>query len=375
MHISSAFDGGNIEVISLENPGDIHLRIRPDAGDEFFQWFYFRLAGARDRNCQLHLNNAGNASYPAGFRDYQAVASYDRQHWFRVPCDFDGQRLRICHRPTQDLIYFAYFAPYSLERHHDLMARCLAHNHCHHEVLGQTLDGQDLDLLLIGEPDPRKHQCWIIGRQHPGETMASWWMEGLLERLLDPQDPVAATLLQRAVFYVVPNMNPDGSRRGHLRTNAIGTNLNREWLEPSLEHSPEVYRVRDRMHHSGVDFCLDVHGDEALPYNFIAGFEGIASATEAQLGLLAEYRQRLAALNPDFQNEYGYPRAQPGQGNRTTCTNYVAEHFGCLAMTLEQPFKDTANRPQPGEGWSPRRCQLLARSCVDALYGMVGHLR
>lgn len=35
-------------------------------------------------------------------------------------------------------------------------------------------------------------------------------------------------------------MNPDGSWRGHLRTNAAGANLNREWAKPSLETSPEV---------------------------------------------------------------------------------------------------------------------------------------
>ena len=35
-------------------------------------------------------------------------------------------------------------------------------------------------------------------------------------------------------------MNPDGSYRGHLRTNACGANLNREWKTPTLEKSPEV---------------------------------------------------------------------------------------------------------------------------------------
>ena len=45
----------------------------------------------------------------------------------------------------------------------------------------------------------------------------------------------------------VPNMNPDGSWRGHLRTNASGANLNREWLEPSAERSPEVLAVRNFM--------------------------------------------------------------------------------------------------------------------------------
>ena len=38
----------------------------------------------------------------------------------------------------------------------------------------------------------------------------------------------------------VPNMNPDGSYRGHLRTNAKGANLNREWKNPTPEYSPEA---------------------------------------------------------------------------------------------------------------------------------------
>ena len=39
----------------------------------------------------------------------------------------------------------------------------------------------------------------------------------------------------------MPNVNPDGSIRGHLRTNATGANLNREWQDPTLERSPEVH--------------------------------------------------------------------------------------------------------------------------------------
>lgn len=375
MNISSAFDGGNIQVVDISDPGDIHLRIRPDVGEAFFQWFYFRLSGARDQDCRLIIDNAGEASYPRGFEGYQAVASHDRQHWFRVGTDFDGRALTIRHRPPRDSVYYAYFAPYSMERHHDLMARCLESSRCHLTVPGQTLDGQDLDLLRIGEPGKGKRQCWVIARQHPGETMASWWMEGFLARLLDPLDPVAASLLERAVFHVVPNMNPDGSRRGHLRTNAVGTNLNREWQNPSLERSPEVALIREQMYQTGVDFCLDVHGDEALPYNFIAGFEGIPSLNETQLSLLTEFRTRLAALCPDFQTVHGYPRAQPGKANLSTCTNYLAEHFGCLAMTLEQPFKDAANHPMPGQGWSPGRCGKLAHACLDALHPLLEKLR
>ena len=107
--------------------------------------------------------------------------------------------------------------------------------------------------------------------------MAEWWMEGALEKLTDPDDPVARVLRRECTFHVVPNMNPDGSRRGHLRTNAVGVNLNREWHAPTAEKSPEVLCVRNAMDETGVDFAMDVHGDEAIPANFLAGFEGIPS--------------------------------------------------------------------------------------------------
>ena len=95
--------------------------------------------------------------------------------------------------------------------------------------------------------------------------MAEWFVEGLLARLLDPQDATAPALLDQATFYIVPNMNPDGSALGNLRTNAAGANLSREWLAPTLEKSPEVYYVREKMRASGVDLVRDSHGDEAIP--------------------------------------------------------------------------------------------------------------
>ena len=71
-----------------------------------------------------------------------------------------------------------------------------------------------------------------VAQINPGETMAEWWMEGALEKLTDSDDPIARVLRDECTFHVVPNMNPDGSRRGHLRTNAAGVNLNREWHAP-----------------------------------------------------------------------------------------------------------------------------------------------
>jgi murein tripeptide amidase MpaA len=367
--ISQNFDAGNIEVIACDDPSSIRLQIRNDAHSDFYQWFYFRLSGVRGTRCHLEILNAAGAAYPPGFSDYRVTYSYDRQNWRRHPTTLRDGILHIDFTPDQDAVYFAYFAPYSMERHHDLIARSLLSPRCHHTLLGQTLDGQDLDLLKITLPGDGKarKQCWIIARQHPGETMAEWWMEGCLEALLGPERTQSASLLELCDLYLVPNMNPDGSRRGHLRTNAAGRNLNREWADPSLAASPEVYLVKQAMQATGVDFLLDVHGDESLPYCFIAGTEGLIDWSEADQASLDFYRNTLAALNPDFQTEHGYPPKPRGEANLTMSTGQIASIYHCLAMTLEMPFKDTTATPDPQFGWSPLRCKALAHSCLEAL--------
>ena len=368
MIISSQFDAGNIECIDQSDASNIKLRIRADHLSEFYQWFYFRAANVGDIACRYVIENAAGAAYVGGWKDYRAVASYDREFWFRVDTSFDGKQLVIEHTSEQDQVYFAYFAPYSMERHADLIAFAQGSEKCQVETLGHTLDGQAIDCLRFGDPDKAVKTLWMVARQHPGETMAEWWMEGLINRLVDDSDPVVRSVLQKSVIYLVPNMNPDGSRRGHLRTNAAGINLNREWHQSSLEKSPEVYHVLEKMKSTGLDFGLDVHGDEALPYNFLAGTEGIPGWSKSRQKKLDLYKQTLASINPDFQTEHGYPANSAGNANMSYCSNALAEHFNAPVMTLEMPYKDALDTPDNEQGWSPERCMKLASSCLDALY-------
>lgn len=371
LRVTSAFDGGNAEVLEASSPSSIRLAIRKDAGDLFMQWFSFRVSGCRDADLVIRIENAGEASHAGGFEGYRAVASPTRRAWLRVPTEYAAGVLTLRHRPREDVCYFAYFVPYPAERHADLIARCAADERVRLEVLGTTLDGRDLDCLRVGHGPL---QIFCVGRQHPGETMAEHWMEGFLERLLD-QDAAVRDRLEAATFHVVPNMNPDGSARGHHRTNAAGADLNREWLEPSMERSPEVFLVRERMNAVGVDLCLDVHGDEQLPYSFVVGPDGVPSLDTQQRELLARFRRDLAARSPDFQTERGYPPSKPGKADLRLCANYVAETFGCLAMTLEMPFKDSLNNPNRETGWSPARSAEMGRACLDVILGVAEHLR
>ncbi|MBW8753349.1 MAG: hypothetical protein JF595_04250, partial [Sphingomonadales bacterium] len=320
------------------------------------------------RELELRLTGLAAAAYPMGWPGYRACVSEDRQYWGRTETIWDekadGGTLTIRYRPENDICWFAYFAPYSMERHHDLVAAAAASDGVDYRCLGHSLDGQPIDCLEMGEG---AYQVWLYARQHPGESMAEWWMEGALEALTDPADPVGRVLRRRCRLHVVPNANPDGSRRGHLRTNAIGVNLNREWDNPAPERSPEVVALRGAMDASGVDFSIDVHGDEAIAAVFLAGFEGIPSLKGPQLAGYHRYRELLARRTPDFQMKRGYPVTSPGKANMAMSTSQLAERFGAVAMTLEMPFKDHDDLPCPDQGWSPERSRLLGRDCLAAL--------
>jgi murein tripeptide amidase MpaA len=120
---------------------------------------------------------------------------------------------------------------------------------------------------------------------------------------------------------------------------------------------------------------MDVHGDEAIPAVFIAGFDGIPSWTQDQGARYDRFRDLLAARTPDFQTKQGYPRAPAGRANLSMSTNQLAERFGpshgCVAMTLEMPFKDNDDLPDPDQGWSPERSKLLAHDCLAVLAEMI----
>ncbi|WP_374493478.1 M14-type cytosolic carboxypeptidase [Zoogloea sp.] len=374
LRISSNFDSGAIEVLSLERPDDIRLRLRADQGvageAPFRQWFHFRLHGAAGQAVRLVFENAAAAAYPDGWPDYRCMASYDRRNWFRIRATrYDNGQLIVEHTPERNSIYFAYFEPYSQERHLDLLGRVEMSPFASVSNLGATVEGRDLDLVTVGRPAPDKLPVWIIARQHPGESMAEWFVEGLLERLLDGTDPVARRIREKAVLYVVPNMNPDGASRGNLRTNASGANLNREWNAPSPERSPEVLLVRQAMEETGVELFLDIHGDEALPYVFFSTAEEVPGFSDAQRLRQSRFVEALRSASPDFQTEHGYLAGRFRDELLTLASKWVAYRFGCVSLTLEMPFKDNANLPDGIVGWSGERSKRLGEAMLNPILG------
>ena len=111
----------------------------------------------------------------------------------------------------------------------------------HPSVFPEVASGKRPHAPVFGN---RKRVVFLSARVHPGETPASFCMNGALELLTNPTDARAIALRRHFVFKLVPILNPDGVARGHYRMDNFGRNLNRYYQDPCPEEQPTIYAAK-----------------------------------------------------------------------------------------------------------------------------------
>jgi murein tripeptide amidase MpaA len=330
----------------------------PDPDGEHCQWFAFRCVDDEREGGLVRLDTQA-MTWPEALDEYEVFASFDNKPWRRIGAVYseDDERLDWWQPEGVREARYALWEPYTPSRRRRLLARMRRAHGASVIELGQSLDGEPIDAVRIGGGEA---VCWVIARQHPGEVMAEWFAEGMIERLADSADPIARAVRRLATVIVVPCVNIDGATRGHHRVNAAGVDLNRSWIDAD-ERAPEVLAVRAAIEQTGVGYFLDVHGDERTERAFAARDEGNPSYSEQIAALETRFVDRLDELWPAFDRESGYPLDAPGEGDLRCAANYVGERFGCPALTIELPFKR----------WTSRDARRFGHASVEALLAAI----
>ena len=116
------------------------------------------------------------------------------------------------------------------------------------KVLCKTLGGVDCELVTVGPKVQKndKRRCVVLtARVHPGETVGSWMMRGVLMFLTDPENEEACMLRENFVFKIIPMLNPDGVINGNYRCSLAGCDLNRRWKNPNQILHPTIYKAKE----------------------------------------------------------------------------------------------------------------------------------
>jgi len=212
--IDAAFDSGNIQVLGIDG-ASARLALRKDTQSEFFQWFHFRVGGCAGRELELKVTGLAAAAYPDGWIGYRACVSEDRDYWARAQTRYeasvDGGTMTIRYTPSAARAGLPTSRPI---RWSGITISSLKSRRAKAWITRCSGAAWRASRSIACRWAKGARQIWFIARQHPGEAMAEWWIEGALEMLADPADPHARRLRQLCRFHVVPNANPDGACRG-----------------------------------------------------------------------------------------------------------------------------------------------------------------
>lgn len=288
----SAFESGNLDMAVRVREQEYDLYMRTDANTKGHnQWYFFSVVAPKAQSVRFHiLNFTKSASlYSQGMQPMvlQPASSWKPLGYNLIyrPSKLNSLINRTYYSlsftysftiPTEK-VYFAYAIPYQYTHLNRLLAEILPSPIIKQDVLCRSLGGVEVPLLVVTDcavPVEEKASVVVTARVHPGETMGSWMMEGLL-RLLVSEDEVAKGLRKRLIFYIVPMLNPDGVLLGNYRTGLSGNDLNRQFQSPSSLLHPTIHSLKSlltrlKRSHRLLAF-LDLHAHSQQKSVFLYG--------------------------------------------------------------------------------------------------------
>lgn len=273
----SRFESGNMYLAQKVSDQEYNLLMQNDVNTSgHTQWFFFQVRNTRAKN-KVRFNILNYSKVDSLFNYGMKVSVYsERKAETGLSWHKDGEDIRYfannirkdvtyyskgyytltfsyTFEHDHDTVYFAYSVPYTFsDLRNDLVAietdpaRSLLVTK---KELCKTLSGESCDILTITSRDnlenfPQRKGVIITGRVHPGETVGSWMMRGVLTFLTDPNNEEARILRENFVFKVIPMLNPDGVINGNYRCSLAGCDLNRRWKTPSKILHPTIFYTK-----------------------------------------------------------------------------------------------------------------------------------
>ena len=296
--ISTNFESGNINHIkNVQRKKDVLVVLEienepypKNTKRKYQNWFYFKSNDVQRKSMTYTIQNIN--VFGNDWKGFNVCYSYDNKNWKRIKTSFlkKNKTLTWKHRSTKKNVYFAYYPPYTTVMKQKMMMKYKNIKGAIAKPLGKS----KVDALILGF-GPLK--IFIVARQHPGESIGSWMIEGVLkEYFSDVQRKVVEDVF---TFYIIPMANPDGVKLGHWYTNKKGQNLNRSWRH---NKTSETNAIKKLMTEKKALLYLDLHGDEGASKHFIT------SCIESKNKVRKPFNNTMAKFCPNFQKEDYYKR-------------------------------------------------------------------
>jgi len=189
-----------------------------------------------------------------------------------------------------DEVCFAYAIPYTFTQLRtyiqDLLHDSKTSKYIDRQILCKTVSGLQCDYLIIsnnkqsagetgttaGCTQNNKKLVIFTARVHPGESVSSYMMKGIID-FLTSEHQTAIILRENFIFLIIPMLNPDGVVYGNYRCCSTGSDLNRKYLQPSKTFHPTIYYtkkiIRKLQREHTVSLYIDFHGHSGAYFSYL----------------------------------------------------------------------------------------------------------
>ena len=308
----SRFESGNLKAAYRTADLSYDLVLEADAGSQdFTQWYYFSVANKGPVEVMLRIVNfvKETSLYSEGMQPL--VRSKRREmsggeRWLREGSQIAYSRSAEARRKAADTgelqylhvlsftykfefwydtVHFAYSHPYTYTDLTAFLARIdakseilalsqLCQTPANTPIPRLTITNDVSSYLSCPQLHLHKKAVCLTARVHPGESISSVILEGVVEYLLG--DSQTAQALRGAfVFEVVPMLNPDGVKCGNYRCSPEGVDLNRVWTKPNRGTAPAIWHMKELIakvkQTREIAFFVDIHGHSRKKGAFLYG--------------------------------------------------------------------------------------------------------
>ena len=161
----------------------------------------------------------------------------------------------------------------------------------------------------------------VIGRQHPGETLSSFFIEGMIEEIISDKN-----MLNSYNYLFFPIVNKRGVEEGNHRY-IDGVDFNRSWNKK--DKPEEIQYIIDEIGKRKVENFIDIHNDEISKKDYIRVNKKMNQEKIAGIQILKQMsttRRFLRALIKQHKII---------KINNLTAIKYVQKKYKCNSMLIE----------------------------------------
>lgn len=156
----------------------------------------------------------------------------------------------------------------------------------------------------------------MIGRQHPGETLSSFFIEGMIEEIIENK--------LKYHFLIYPIVNQEGVKNGNHRY-FNETDYNRSWNKQDAPQ--EIKYIREMVKKTKPQYFIDVHNDEISSKDYVTMKSNITEIGGIQvLKPRSTIKRFIRAIIK--QHKIINPRLK-------TAREYIQQEYNCKSILIE----------------------------------------